>query len=613
MPDADQHLWSYKSRLRSGLFFGQTKEERGKDWREYAIIVKDKLFRDDKILYASVATHSQFVASPPGVVSNKSAPSLLAPLDSDKQVYDELLGFLNSSTVCFWLKQVCHNKGSSVDQHGARQRTNPFEDFFDHSATAIRSIPLPERDPFICEASGKIIGLMNEMAMCSPAGVLSSKIALGNLKDSISSLLRNARECYRSLLEAAISLQEEIDWRCYYLYGLCCDQTISVITPSIALGQRTFEITLARSIAAGELQSTWFERHGSIPITELPAAWPEGYKKLVQQRIELTEKDPNIRLIEQPEYKRRWNTEPWESQLERALREWLLLRFETYFDFDGRMTDEANTSKKPIPLGEIAMCSVAQLADAARRDPQFMEVGELYRDDPAFDVQALVEELVLAESVPHLPILRYKDSGLRKRAEWEKTWDLQRREDKWQRAKEAEGKSEKLSPEQAEVLKLWPSGPPTTSVPPKYTSADFISTGGARYWSLRGKLDVPKERWISFPHCEGPDGSLVICWAGYDHLQQAQAVSAYYVRVQTEFGGSDDPRLIPLLASLIELLPWLAQWHNEPNANFDGLRMGDYFEGFVNEEARNLGKTLAEIKAWTPPMRTATRSRKKAK
>ena len=96
-------------------------------------------------------------------------------------------------------------------------------------------------------------------------------------------------------------------------------------------------------------------------------------------------------------------------------------------------------------------------------------------------------------------------------------------------------------------------------VPPKYTSADFISTGGARYWSLRGKLDVPKERWISFTHCEGPDGTLVICWAGYDHLQQAQAISAYYVRVQTEFGGSDDPRLIPLLDSLIELFPWLKQ------------------------------------------------------
>lgn len=70
---------------------------------------------------------------------------------------------------------------------------------------------------------------------------------------------------------------------------------------------------------------------------------------------------------------------------------------------------------------------------------------------------------------------------------------------------------------------------------------------------------------------------------------------------QTEFGGSDDPRLIPLFASLIEIRPCIKQWHNEPNANFDGLRMGDYFEGFINEEARNLGKTVAEIKAWVPP------------
>ena len=48
---------------------------------------------------------------------------------------------------------------------------------------------------------------------------------------------------------------------------------------------------------------------------------------------------------------------------------------------------------------------------------------------PAFDVTKLVAELVEAESVPLLPILRYKPTGLRKRAEWENTWDLQRHED----------------------------------------------------------------------------------------------------------------------------------------------------------------------------------------
>ena len=84
---------------------------------------------------------------------------------------------------------------------------------------------------------------------------------------------------------------------------------------------------MARKMAAGELETTWFERHGSTPITEIPAEWPEDYRKLVEQRIELIETDRNIGLIEQPEYKRRWNTEPWESQLERALRNWLLDRW----------------------------------------------------------------------------------------------------------------------------------------------------------------------------------------------------------------------------------------------------------------------------------------------
>jgi hypothetical protein len=81
---------------------------------------------------------------------------------------------------------------------------------------------------------------------------------------------------------------------------------------------------------------------------------------------------------------------------------------------------------------------------------------------------------------------------------------------------------------------------------------------------------------------------------------------------QTQVVSRDDSGLIPLFASLIEIRPCIKQWHNEPNANFDGLRMGDYFEGFVNVEARNLGKTLAEIKAWVP-LKKAAKTRAKSK
>jgi hypothetical protein len=137
-------------------------------------------------------------------------------------------------------------------------------------------------------------------------------------------------------------------------------------------------------------------------------------------------------------------------------------------------------------------------------------------------------------------------------------------------------------------------------VPPRYTSSDFASS---TYWRLRGKLDVPKERWISFPHCAGNDGTLMIAWAGYDHLQLARAISAYYVDIQEHRGGHNDPRLEPLLSCLIELLPWLKQWHNDVDPEF-GLHMGDYFEGFIQEEARQMGQTRDQIRAWKPPKKT---------
>jgi len=602
--------------------------ERGLTWYEWQELYIEKLRTPLTIVFAEVATHNHFVLDRGGKVFKQTAPVIKLPADATEDDHLALLGLLNSSTACFWMKQVCFPKKGYLD--------SKWEERLAFNGTNIEKLPLPEGRPL--GISKQIDEHAQTLNALQPVKILTQRrkgakeekasklCALAPLRET----LLAARKHWEQTRAQMIAAQEDLDWECYKLYGLIDKDlteknSVSSVPPwlPLSLGQRAFEIILARKIASGETQSTWFARHGSTPITELPAQWPDDYKKLVERRIELIENDPNIRLIEQPEYKRRWNTEPWESQLERALREWLLLRLETFFDFDGRMTDltqrrkDAKEDKETdlsafAPLREISLYSVAKLADAARQDPQFLEVGELYRDDPAFDVQALVEELVAAESVPYLPILRYKDTGLRKRAEWEKTWELQREEDRRNepRSHGENGENQDIKSDEKNRISNSTSVSSVSPwlkipVPPKYVSADMISTGGARYWRLRGKLDVPKERWISFPHCEGPDGTLAICWAGYDHLQQAQAISAYYVRVQTEFGGSDDPRLIPLLASLIELLPWLKQWHNAPNPNFDGLRMGDYFDGFVNEEARNLGKTLAEIKAWVPPKKVA--------
>ncbi len=385
-------------------------------------------------------------------------------------------------------------------------------------------------------------------------------------------------------------IQEEIDFSVYVAFGvadasLLADCEVDELC-GVSPGQRPFCI----------LQQS---NQDGFPVPrDVPYEWPEKLRTIWRNRIVAIKNSPELCIIEDANYKRRWigrqgkyNHVQNADEGLIACKEWMLDRLEQYFDFDGRMNDSGRCTSQI----DICLVSLAGLSDIARQDSQFVQVGEFYRKDVAYDLQSLVAELVLSESVPLLQSMRYKPSGTIKRATWERAWRLQREDDERAIGIDAERHN---APSTCVILEPSQQQPNRVETPTKYESKDFLDSN---LWRLRGKFDVPKERWISFPHCEGPDGTLVICWAGYDHLQQAQAISAYYVRVQTDFGGSDDPRLIPLLASLIELLPWLKQWHNEPNANFDGLRMGDYFEGFVNEEARNLGKTIAEIKAWVPP------------
>ncbi|MEO1087861.1 MAG: SAM-dependent methyltransferase, partial [Acidobacteriota bacterium] len=121
-------------------------------------------------------------------------------------------------------------------------------------------------------------------------------------------------------------------------------------------------------------------------------------------------------------------------------------------------------------------------------------------------------------------------------------------------------------------------------VPPKYARGDFKK---ASIWRLRGKLDVPKERFVLYPGAErNADPSPVLGWAGWDHLQRAQALAAAYVEARDQEAWSAT-RLAVLLDGLDELMPWLLQWHDEHDPSL-GMGLGRYFQGFVAEERRRL-------------------------
>ena len=568
MPAMLRHMWPAFPVISHRKRFGTPMLERGLTWYEYQELYTSKLRTPLTISFAFVATHNHFVLDRGNKVFNRSAPVIKLPPESGEESHLELLGLLNSSVACFWLKQIFHNKGSTVDQHGARQRTNPFEDFYEFTATGLKNFPLSELRP--AREARALDELAREFASLMPAAALVlPRVGAVNL----AAHLETARRRAQSVRGQMIAIQEELDWACYAHYDLLPERDGSTSLrhaepPPVRLGERAFEVALARRLAAGSEQTTWFERHGSTPITELPAHWPADYRAVVERRIALIEADRNIGLIERPEYKRRWNDTPWAELQQAALRDWLLDRLES----------EAYWPRNPE---QPQILSTWRLSERARHDRDFLHVAAVYTGEDNPDLHALVSELVAAEAVPSLPAQRYTDTGLRKRAQWEATWDLQRRED----AGEDVGR---------------------IPVPPKYQSKDFSKS---TFWKLRGALDVPKERWVSYPRCErGSDASLPILWAGWNHLQQAQALAAYYMEMKDTEGWPTE-RLIPLLAALQQLIPWLKQWHNELDPTF-GERMGDYYAGFLADEARSHGLTLEALAAWTPPAAPARRARR---
>lgn len=603
-------MWPYRATLSSNKMFGkQTKVEAGLKWWEFGRLTTNKLRTSLAITFAFVATHNHFVLERNRCVFNRSAPVVKLADDASKDSYLGLLGLLNSSVASFWCQQVMHNKGGPG---GGSSKDEKWHDFFEFAGTALNDFPVVTQLPI--ELARQIDELAMQLSETMPAKILQSS-SIDLLPNRAT--LREAEGRFTGTLKKMVALQEELDWHCYGLYGLLSDSELSGTThsnpPEIAPGQRAFEMAIARRVANGSIETRWFEWLNIEPTVAVPSEWPEDYQQVVKRRIDLIETNRNIGLIESMNCKRRWETQTWEELERIALRDWLADRLEAPSLWP------ASSAQPP------QLTSTRLLADAVTQDAAFMQIGELYAGQAGFDVQRLVAELAASESVPFLPGLRYNEAGLRKRAQWQATWALQRQEDAidaqviadnadaWRaelttQAKDQFGSSEltdakawiekqlaaEIARQQAED-KAEKIGP--IPVPPKYQSKDFVK---GDFWRLRGGLDVPKERWISYPGCErGADGSTPLAWAGWNHLQQATALASYLLEMKDNEGWEPE-RLKPLLAGLDELVPWLKQWHNEPDAAFDGERMGDYYQGFIADQARELGFTLTDLRDWKP-------------
>lgn len=548
--DAEESMrifWPFRTNLRSGLAFQQTREQRGMWWGEYILPNWPRLNAEMLITFAFVATHNHFVLDRGGKVFKQSAPVIKLPEGASEDEYLDLLGVLNSSTACFWLKQVCHDKGNGG--YGGGIADQEWERFFEFTGTKLEEFPLPPVFPR--ERARELDALAAEAGSFLPSAALATGVSREKL--------RAAGESWASARARLVFEQEEMDWQVYRAYGLIDeDLTYSGAgLDQLLLGERAFEIALARRVAEGTEETAWFERHGSTPITDLPLSWPADYRELVQRRLALIESDPFLGMLERPEYKRRWQSATFDDLVPDALRGFVLDRLE-----DASLWADGSGPR---------VLSVAQVADRVRGDADLVEAVRLLVGAVEVDLTQELSRLIADEAVPFLAAHRYKDSGLRKRAEWESVWEMQRREDA------------------GETVSI--------PVPPKYSSGDFRKTA---YWKARGKLDVPKERFVSYPLAQRPgDRSMVIGWAGWHHLEQARALARLLME-RTGDEGLDAQVQVSLLAGLVELEPWLKQWHNDPDPEFGGVSPAVYFTGFIDSQLSMLGKTREDARAWRP-------------
>ena len=555
-------FWPLRTELWNRMdFSGRTYLAAGRSWWEWHQLPRDTSGHEWVLAFSDLSTHNHFALNASSDVYNRHAPIIRLKENASQVDYLGLMAILNSSTACFWLKQMSQNKGNGGIGGGIGDEA--WEPRYEFTTATVGQFPLTSVLPL--EFGRELDELGQRLTTVEATAVCADGVPSRDELDV-------ARTSHEQILGRMITLQEELDWDVYHRYGLITDdESAELVTapgfvPDIRLGERAFEIVMARQREAGELETQWFARHRSTPVTEIPEGWPEEYRTVVAKRIEFIERSRNIGLIERPECKRRWQSDPWDVKEKAALRTWLMNQCERRSSWYG--SD-----------GQPRAMTVNRLADLLRPDADVVFVARLYagQDADLFDV---LNEIIADEHVPFLAVYRYKGEGLLKRTLWEQTWEKQREEDR-------------------SGMRLH------IDVPLKYTSADFRKTS---YWRHRGKLDVPKERFISYPDASpGSDDSLLLGWAGWDHREQALALTTL-IEQRSTVDGWDTGRLTPLLAGLTEVMPWVRQWHGEIDPAF-GQSPADALDDYLSHQRESRSLTKEALLTWspTPAVRRGTR------
>ena len=465
------------------------------------------------VVYPTVATHNHYVLVRDGALVKQSAPMVRLGDRAKENDYLDLVGLLNSSVHGFWSRMVTQPKGQAAEL---------WMDRFERDTKKIAASPLTKVD------RTRRIALVRSLVVAATkrATYLPEPILRGAwAPDTLAPALAEARSHHAQLTQQLVALQEELDWLTYESYGLL--EEVEVVPPDqvepLSPGHRPFEILAARvdEVAPPDEKSAWWDRHGHPKVTEIPDHYSTAHHARIQARMALIEDDDKLRLLESFPFKRRWQLPDPDKETTKAAEAWLLDRLEGLYAEGGALT-----TPRPYRLEEIVT--------AWTRDPRVAAAAAVYEGTSDVDLTLVAERLLVAKSLPDNPHRLYATSGLRKLDQWKEVWALQDRED----AGENVG---------------------TIPKPPEFKAEDFARK---EYFSSRGKLNVPRERFIAFQDLSPTRYG----WNGWRDLDRGLA----QVEAFTEAEGDaynplpppthDDPRRCGVTLGLWESLDDVRRW-----------------------------------------------------
>ena len=134
-------LWTVKQHLLNRRALSGDQLAQGLEWWEYSQLNKRRYLASHLISFAFVATHNHFYFDRGGVLYIRSAPVIKLQEGATEDDHLALLGVLNSSTACFWLKQNSQGKAGSGIGRGIQPED--WMERYEFTGTTLQDYPLP--------------------------------------------------------------------------------------------------------------------------------------------------------------------------------------------------------------------------------------------------------------------------------------------------------------------------------------------------------------------------------------------------------------------------------------------------------------------------------------